>query len=366
MAFRTEFYWMNPEIISLSTIKVQATVQATAQAQTVAAQSYDRFLNILIQRYPKRAIDLIYEVVLDYPTMTLSEKLQQLDQLKGWLDSFRPLSAEILSELKQRHDVKFTYNSNAIEGNTLTQSETELVLKNGITIGGKTLNEHLEVIGHKGAIDYIETLSQSGTAVGEWEIRQIHSLIVRAIAPEEAGCYRQLDVQAAGTEYRYPPHYQLNDLMQAFSEWLNSNSAKENHPVLYAAEAHLRFVTIHPFRDGNGRTGRLLMNLLLLQAGYPIVTISNQVRKGYIDAIATQQHHFNSVLEVDPVGAERPQDQPLKQTLELVIDATRRAFVETLEVVATARSSRGQGLAFYTDLLAFLEQQEEPDESTAS
>lgn len=166
-----------------------------------------------------------------------------------------------------------------------------MVLETGITIGGKTLREHLEVIGHKDAIDYIEQLAQNLTAIGEWEIKQIHNLILRAIAPEEAGCYRQLDVKAAGGEYLYPPHYLVNDLMGEFVAWLNSLETRIQHPIEFAGEAHLRFVSIHPFRDGNGRTGRLLMNLLLLRAGYPIVVISNQVRQTYIEALVQAQQH---------------------------------------------------------------------------
>ncbi|MEL6899641.1 MAG: Fic family protein, partial [Cyanobacteria bacterium J06606_4] len=130
----------------------------------------------------------------------LSDQLAQIDQLKTWLDSFRPLQQPIVAELKKRYDVRFTYQSNAIEGNTLTQSETALVLSKGITIGGKTLTEHLEVIGHKEAIDYIETLSQADKPISEWEIRQIHNLVMRKIEPASAGRYRQIDVKAAGTE----------------------------------------------------------------------------------------------------------------------------------------------------------------------
>ena len=141
----------------------------------------------------------------------------------------------------------------------------------------KRKREHLEVIGHRDAIDYIEMLMRSDRAIGEWEIKQIHNLIIRAIAPEEAGRYRQLDVKAAGTEYLYPPHYLLSGLMPEFIQWLNSDKIRSLHPLEFGAEAHFRFVSIHPFRDGNGRTGRLLMNLLLLRAGYPIVIISNQM-----------------------------------------------------------------------------------------
>ncbi|MCU0569971.1 MAG: Fic family protein [Oculatellaceae cyanobacterium Prado106] len=317
----------------------QSEASPISPCSEAAAQAYDRFLTLLIQRHPQRAIDLIQQALPNLAAMSLPLKLQQIDRLKFWLDAFRPLPPVLVAELKKLYDVKFTYNSNAIEGNTLTQSETELVLNTGITIGGKTLSEHLEVVGHKEAIDYIETLAQSEAQVGEWEIKQIHSLILRAIAPEEAGRYRQLDVQAAGTGYRYPPHYLLTDLMQEFGQWLNSAEAKALHPLVYAAEAHLRFVAIHPFRDGNGRTGRLLMNLLLLRSGYPIVIIANQVRKAYIDAIVVNQQNSSADFFLD-----------------LILDSAQVSLIETLQIVVTASSSRGQGLPFYEDILAFLQQ----------
>ena len=311
----------------------------STELTTVANHAYDQFIQLLIKHQPVSVATEIAHLCPILPTMSLAEKLQRIDQLKGWLDSFRPLPVSIVAELKKLYDVRFTYNSNAIEGNTLTQSETALILESGITIGGKTLREHLEVIGHKDAIDYIEALAQQEIAISEWEIKQIHNLVMRAITPEEAGRYRQLDVKAAGTEYIYPPHYLLPDLMQQFVEWLNSESTKSLHPLEYAVEAHFRFVTIHPFRDGNGRTGRLLMNLLLLRSGYPIVVISNQIRQAYIEAIAEAQK----------------QNAGINKLTDLVVDAAQSSLVETLQVLATAYESRGRGLPFYEEMLTFLQ-----------
>jgi len=113
--------------------------------------------------------------------MNITQKLIEIDKLKFWLDSFRPLPFEVVTELKRRNDVRFTYNSNAIEGNTLTQLETEMVLSSGITIGGKTIAEHLEVIGHKEAIDYIESLALNDASnIGQWQIKEIHSIVIGA------------------------------------------------------------------------------------------------------------------------------------------------------------------------------------------
>ncbi len=312
----------------------------SAQFRQIAYQRYDEFIEQLIQTHRQDIILDIYQL-LDrdyYPDMSYQLRFQQINKLKGWLDSFRPLSPLIVSELKKLYDVQFTYNSNALEGNTLSMSETELVLTTGITIGGKTLQEHLEVVGHKDAIDYIEILAQQDTTIGEWEIKQIHNLIIRAITPEEAGKYRQLDVKAAGTNYLYPAHYLLPQLMTEFINWLNSELARSLHPIEYATTAHFRFVSIHTFRDGNGRTARLLMNLLLLRAGYPIVIISNQIRNDYINAIAYGQNNRD---DISPF-------------LTLILDATKNSLVETLRFLATAADSRGKGVPFYEEMISFL------------
>lgn len=312
------------------------SLTVTSQGAT-ATELFDTLL-LQLKAHPRWRIDaLVSQLLVPAMPMDIAAQLAQLDQLKGWLDSFRPLSPAVLAELKQRYDVRFTYNSNAIEGNTLTQSETELVLAKGITIGGKTLIEHLEVVGHKEAIDCVETLAQAESPIGEWEIRQIHALIMRQIAPTEAGQYRQLDVKAAGTEHIYPPHYLLPELMTEFVQWLITESSRL-HPVEAATEAHYRFVSIHPFRDGNGRTGRLLMNLLLMRAGFPIAIIPTQQRQQYLEAI---------------IYGPRSQDD-LAPLMAIVMESVRKSFVETLALLATATDSRGQGKPFYEEIMEFL------------
>ncbi|PSB51218.1 Fic family protein [filamentous cyanobacterium Phorm 6] len=301
-------------------------------------QLYEKFIQKLIILGKQKEFSLTSSID-NYLIMNYRLKLERIDKLKAWLDGFRPFDSTLVAELKKLYDVRFTYNSNAIEGNTLTQSETELVLTKGITVGGKTLDEHLEVIGHKEAIDYIENLAQRDTEINEWEIKQIHNLILRKINPEEAGSYRTLDVMAAGTNYRYPPHYLLSQLMRDFAIWLNSESALRLHPVEYVSIAHYRFVSIHPFRDGNGRSARLLMNLLLIRAGYPIVVIDNQIRNDYINALAYGQQN---------------QDD-LSQLYVLVFDAAIASLVEVLRLLVTASNSRGKGQAFYQEITDFLD-----------
>lgn len=193
---------------------------------------------------------------------------------------------EVVEELRHRYEVSLTHHSTAIEGNTLSQSETQIVIEKGITIGGKSLLEHLEVIGHKEALDFVIELSEATTPIGEREIREIHSLVMKGQDAGDHGRYRNLDVKAAGTENVYPSHLRLPELMEGFVGWLGT---ADLHPVDLATAAHLRFVTIHPFRDGNGRVGRLLMNLLLLSHGYPIVILRVQQRAEYIAALELAQ-----------------------------------------------------------------------------
>jgi Fic family protein len=207
----------------------------------------------------------------------------EIDRLKTQLDSLRPLPEALLDNLRELYTVRLTYHSTAIEGNTLTQLETQIVLEKGITIGGKALKDHLEVINHSHAIDYIRDLAQSNDPIGEWEIRQLHGLVCRG--ETGAGMYRSVNVMAAGSEHRYPDALVVPNLMAEFVTWLMKEPPL--HPITLASEVHYRFVNIHPFSDGNGRSARLLMNLILLRSGYPIAVIKTQDRSAYIDAIVS-------------------------------------------------------------------------------
>lgn len=246
----------------------------------------------------------------------LRERLTTLARAKAWLDAFRPLSADIADELRHLYEVWLTYHSTAIEGNTLTQSETQIVLEKGITIGGKPLLDHLEVIGHKEALDFVRLLADAKEPIGEREIRKIHALVMKG-QNDGVGGYRSLDMRAAGTEFVYPSHLRVPELMSEFIQWLADSSW--GHPIERASEAHLRFVTIHPFREGNGRVGRLLMNLLLLREGYPIAVLPVARRVEYIDALVAAQGDG---------GSER--------LLNLIADAVEGSLRETLSVCASA------------------------------
>lgn len=210
---------------------------------------------------------------------------RELDRLKTTLDALRPLDPDLLQNLREVYTVRLTYNSTAIEGNTLTESETQIVLDKGITIGGKTLKEHLEVINHAEAIDFIRELAKTNKPISEWDIRQIHGLVCKG--DRHTGAYRTVNVMAAGTNYRYPDAIKVPELMTELGDWLSQPA--QRHPVAIATEIHARLVTIHPFTDGNGRVARLLMNLYLLRAGYPLAIIQAADRAAYIDAVVAWQ-----------------------------------------------------------------------------
>ena len=220
------------------------------------------------------------------PLMFNPTLLNQIDALKTRLDRLRPLPPELVDNLREVYDIRLTYHSNALEGNTLTQSETQIVVEKGITIGGKPLKDHLEAINHVEAIDFIRDLAMDERAISEWDIRQIHGLVCKGERGAGAS-YRTVNVMAAGSNYRYPDAILVPELIQGFGEWLQSAPAL--HPVELAAEIHYRLVTIHPFQDGNERTARLLMNLSLLRTGYPIAVIKTEDRATYIDAIVVWQ-----------------------------------------------------------------------------
>jgi Fic family protein len=194
--------------------------------------------------------------------------LARLEQKKAQLDGLRPLPAAAVRRLNEQLTIEWIYNSNAIEGNTLTLRETQLILETGLTIGGKSLREHFEVINHKEAIEYVEALATGEDPITPFHVRQIHRLILTRIDDDNAGQYRNLPVYITGTAHKPPEAWQAPPLMSEWGDWLDG-PALALHAVERAALAHHRLVAIHPFIDGNGRTARLVMNLLLIREGYP-------------------------------------------------------------------------------------------------
>lgn len=218
----------------------------------------------------------------------LLNRLEKLSIHKKRLDGLRPFSPALLSKLKEYYDVDWTYNSNAIEGNTLTLGETRLVLLEGATIGGKKLKDHLETINHKKAIDFVEDIVQKKTPVTEELIQKIHGLILREIDDAHAGIYRVTQVYISGSRHTPPEPHSVPYSMAEFISKLNGRLQKaDEHPVLVAADAHYEIAKIHPFIDGNGRLARLLMNLILMQNGYPPAVVPFSLREEYIKSLET-------------------------------------------------------------------------------
>jgi Fic family protein len=217
--------------------------------------------------------------------------LQEIDILKSKLDQFRQFDSY---RIAQALELEYTFESNRIEGNTLTLRETDLVINEGLTISGKSMREHLEAINHQEAIAYIKHLMDKNTTLNEREVLSIHNLILRGINPEDAGRYRRVQVMIKGSSFMPPQPFMVSKEMEDFFIWYETN--KNNlHPIILAAELHERLVTIHPFIDGNGRTSRLLMNLILLQNGYAIANIKGDYdsRMHYYNALETAQTKNN-------------------------------------------------------------------------
>lgn len=210
-------------------------------------------------------------------TLDLLEDLQADLSLLRKNDSFRVVEAL---------ELEYTFESNRIEGNTLTLKETDLVVNKGLTISGKSMQEHLEAINHNDAIDYVKQLVQSNSVLTERELLTIHNLVLRGIDPKNAGRYRNVQVMISGSEHTPPQPFLVPKMMEDYFIWYSNNRTRL-HPVVLAAEMHERLVTIHPFIDGNGRTSRLIMNLILLQHGYVIANIKgdNSTRMNYYEAL---------------------------------------------------------------------------------
>ena len=206
----------------------------------------------------------------------------EVDSLKRELDSKRPIPKETLKSLKESINLEWTYNSNGIEGNTLTLRETQVVLE-GITVGGKSIKEHLEAINHEKAILFLDDLVKDNEPISEWNIKNIHQLILKDIDNENAGRYRKENVTIKGATHIPPDYLKVPELMEKLI--LTYNTWSEYHPIIQAALLHGELVKIHPFVDGNGRTSRLLMNLDLMNSGYNPVIIKKESRLKYYDAL---------------------------------------------------------------------------------
>ena len=219
--------------------------------------------------------------------------LAQIDRKKEELDNRRPLTEGELERLNEEFAVEYTYNSNAIEGNTLTLRETDLVLQ-GLTIGQKPLKDHMEAVGHKEAFDYVRELVRENVPLSERVIKEIHTLVL-ADKKEDRGVYRRIPVRILGAGHEPVQPYLIAPQMEQLLLRYNENN---DHIITKLAWFHVEFEGIHPFIDGNGRTGRLLVNLELMKAGYPPIDIKFTDRAAYYNAFdAYHSKHSLSAME---------------------------------------------------------------------
>ncbi|MFZ1514790.1 MAG: Fic family protein [Saprospiraceae bacterium] len=235
----------------------------------------------------------------------LKEVLQNIDLKKSRLDKHRPLSRAVVQSIRSSLNLEWTYNSNSIEGNTLNLRETRMVIEEGMTVAGKSLREHFEVVNHQEAIEYLEELVSGDYLLKERDILDIHELVMSKIEKEFAGRYRNSGVRILGANFTPPNALKVPDLMSDLITW----AIREDpglHPLVRVSIFHHRFVWIHPFFDGNGRTVRLIMNLLLMKWEYPPVIILKVDRSKYYHALnLANQGHYDLLIRLVARAADR-------------------------------------------------------------
>lgn len=248
---------------------------------------------------------------------TVNSVISEIDKLKKKLDKLRPIPFDQLQNLEHYFKVEYTFESNRIEGNTLTLQETALVVEKGMTVNGKSMREHLEAINHAGAVDFIMEVVKNKEVLSERLIKDIHAIVLQGIDKNNAGAYRKVDVRISGSKHMPPSNYRLPELMQEYMVFYKKNH-KKMHPVLLAADLHEKLVTIHPFIDGNGRTSRLIMNLVLLQHGFPIAKISG--------AQASRLSYYNALEKVQV-------DSDITAFHLLIAEVVKYSLTEYLDIV---------------------------------
>lgn len=232
----------------------------------------------------KEIIQQMQESTPEYQ-LSLKKKLDEIDEHRKIIQNYR---AQNNFRIEEALATEYTYHSNRIEGNTLTLQETDLVVNHGLTISGKSLREHLEANNHIEAIAYVKELIQKKVPISERVILQIHQLVLQGIDRDNAGKYRKVPVFVSGSNLSPAQPYLISVKMEEFLNWFQQNDGL-HHPVIMAAHLHLKLVHIHPFLDGNGRTSRLLMNMYLLQHGYPLSIIESDIEN---------RHEYYRVLEI--------------------------------------------------------------------
>ncbi len=251
---------------------------------------------------------------------------ETIDRNKAAIDKHRPFEREMLKQTQDYYRVGTTWTSNAIEGNTLTESETKILLEDGLTVGGKPLRYTYEAIGHGKAYDYMFTLLKSEKITLQ-NILTIHSLFYRNMDADNAGQYRKQPIFVSGTDFVFPLPEEVPEKMKELEKWIEQDREKY-HPIEFAALLHLKFVTIHPFIDGNGRTTRLLTNLALIQKGYLPVIVPPILKLDYNGYIRMYQLKGDSNGFVQFIAEQENETQ--KEMMRLLHIQKRKDFMEAL------------------------------------
>jgi len=245
----------------------------------------------------------------------LNKKIQErIDEKLKRLASLRPLPDSAVQKLKERFAIEMTYNSNAIEGNSLTLKETYLVINEGLTIKGKPLKDHLEANNHQEALDYLDDLTNINkkNTISENLIRLLNQIVQQNIDKEWAGKYRNSDVIIGGSNHKPPEALEIPKMMKNLIVWLKNNEKKLN-PIELASILHHKLVFIHPFFDGNGRTSRLIMNIILMRSGFPLVVVMKNDRKKYYRTLSlADKGNYEPFINFISRATERTLDIYLK------------------------------------------------------
>lgn len=270
--------------------------------------------------------------------------LDRIKVKKDKLDAVRPLSQTLLHRLRHDLSLEWTYNSNAIEGNSLTLIETKVVIEEGMTIGGKSLREHFEAINHKAAIEYLNDLIKPNYQLRAIDLLNMHELVLRQIDDQNAGRIRAVGVRILGANFTPPSPHKVSDYVDQLIDYVNDNNDQLVAPVM-AAIFHHQLVWIHPFTDGNGRTGRLAMNLYLQSKGYPPCIILKNDRKKYYEALnLANKGKYQKLTLMVLQGIER--------TLNMYMDIIPQEYKEYVPLSSIAEEESVPYGAEYLGLLA--------------
>ena len=272
----------------------------------------------------------------------LDQHLERILQKKAALDQLRPIPDYVLRSIKESMTLEWTYNSNSIEGNTLTLQETKMVIEEGFTIKGKSLREHFEAVNHQEAIEFVEGLTDNNYVLRDRDILSVHELVLQKIEKDFAGRFRTSGVRISGANFVPPNALKVSDYVEELCHWANTS---ELNVVIKSAIFHHRVVWIHPFFDGNGRTARLLFNLLLMKAGFPPAIILKNDRKKYYDALnaANNEDYGKLVLLVM---------QALERSLDIYLSSLNNTYDDYKPIATIVEEAEVPYGQEYVSLLA--------------